>query len=438
MDVIVVGCGHRFSAYESSFVSAGLRIAAICEPVASRRVAVARRYGLPEDRVLADHHALACLGECAFDSRAVLILTPDSLHLSCLESLVPLGYHVLCEKPLVTRPQDIDTLSELLRKKRGIFGCCHVLRYSPLNKAVREVLQSGRLGQLLGIDHCEPVGHAHFAHSYVRGNWARQADAAFVLLTKACHDVDLIHCFVVDAARGRGTARLTAGGDQPDVHCTRVASFGKLSHFTRRNKPLAAGDASACPDCPVQQSCPYSARRIYNTRDGFRSAAVDAAGEIESCYQRCVYECDNDVCDDQVCLMDYDSGVHVTLSMRSTTLGECVRRTRIYGSEGELSIEVPMPIDVTQLSPEAKSVAVLHDHVTGHSEVLSVAEVAGSHGGGDLGLLASFRMACTAAADHGVQEAETMYMGHHDEIVESHRLVFALEQARVARCIIEL
>lgn len=61
-----------------------------------------------------------------------------------------------------------------------------VLRYSPYNKAVKEVIDSGALGDIVNIKHIEPVGNQHFAHSFVRGNWHKEADTSFGLMTKCC------------------------------------------------------------------------------------------------------------------------------------------------------------------------------------------------------------------------------------------------------------
>lgn len=66
-----------------------------------------------------------------------------------------------------------------------------VLRYSPYNKSVVDVIRSRTLGKPINIVHVEPVGYFHFAHSYVRGNWSREETSSFALLAKSCQYVVL-------------------------------------------------------------------------------------------------------------------------------------------------------------------------------------------------------------------------------------------------------
>lgn len=61
-----------------------------------------------------------------------------------------------------------------------------VLRYSPYGKALTEVVRSRQLGDLINVVHIEPVGYFHFSHSYVRGQWKKESESSFSLMTKSC------------------------------------------------------------------------------------------------------------------------------------------------------------------------------------------------------------------------------------------------------------
>ena len=125
---------------------------------------------------------------------------------------------------------------------------CHVLRYFPPVLKIREIIDKGEIGEVVTIDHRENIGFWHFAHSFVRGNWRNVATSTFSLLAKSCHDIDLITFWM---------------GDRK---CRKVQSFGGLKHFKASQAPDKAGNT--CFDCPtnIEQSCPYSAKKIYVER----------------------------------------------------------------------------------------------------------------------------------------------------------------------------
>lgn len=156
---------------------------------------------------------------------------------------------------------------------------------------------------MLTISHTEPVGYYHFAHSFVRGSWRNEAESTFSLLAKCCHDVDLIASWM------------------SHDRCARISSFGSLQHFRHDKKPEKAQGAKRCLDCAINDSCPYSATRLYtpsNTTVNHEWARhlVGGTPDIENVtealrsgpYGRCVYDCDNDVCDHQVVNFEFASG----------------------------------------------------------------------------------------------------------------------------------
>lgn len=68
----------------------------------------------------------------------------------------------------------VHTAQQLERK----LMLCHVLRYTRFFSKIKELLEKGAIGMLIGIDHNEDIGYWHFAHSYVRGEWRRADEAS--------------------------------------------------------------------------------------------------------------------------------------------------------------------------------------------------------------------------------------------------------------------
>jgi len=187
---------------------------------------------------------------------AVIIATPDSEHFGPAIAFSDLGYHILLEKPMSVSEQECIEITEAVKRNNVILAVGHVLRYTPYSQKIKELISSGILGKIINIQHVEPVGYWHFAHSYVRGNWRNEKKSTFSLLAKSCHDIDWIRYMM-------------------GVHCKKVTSFGNLNHFRKENKPEGAKSISStsnnqeqlrCIDCTLQNECPYSATRIYLER----------------------------------------------------------------------------------------------------------------------------------------------------------------------------
>jgi len=403
--VVVAGAGVRGVTYARHAVVGGARVVAVAEPDSGRRERFAAEFGVRADRAFADWTQLVDAGRIA---DAAVVTTQDHLHEGPAIALAGLGYHILLEKPMAPTEAGAAAIAATVAGHGTVFAVCHVLRYTPYTRALRRLLDAGRIGRLVSAQHLEPVGWWHHAHSFVRGHWANTRTSAPMLLTKACHDVDwLLYLF----------------GRQPRL----VSSFGSLYHFRPEERP--AGAADRCLDCAVEPTCPYSAPRLYlsclgdpktefwplspvtddATPDGVRAALRTGP------YGRCVYLGDNDVVDQQVVNLSFVDGATCSLTVTAFTPMES-RRTRLFGTHG-------------YVEGDGRTLRVV-DFRTGAEERIDTPALAG-HDGGDAGLIDAFVTAvATGDPSHVHSDAATS--------LASHQVVWAAERARLSGTVVNL
>lgn len=412
----LVGSGLRGQTYARHAVASGMgRVTAVAEPDPHRRQAAAAEFGVPADQVYTDWTELAQHPRTA---DAAIIATQDQLHVEPTVRLADLGYHILLEKPMATVEQDAIAIAEAAERNKILLAVCHVLRYTPYTRTLRRLLETGTIGRLVSVQHLEPVGWWHHAHSFVRGNWRRQDTSAPMLLTKSCHDIDwLIHLF----------------GELP----ARVASFGGLTHFRARDRPEGAADR--CLDCPLEPSCPYSAKRLYLgclgdpdqefwplsavTEEHTERAVLDALRTGP--YGRCVYAGDNDVVDHQVVNMEFPSGATCSFTMSAFTPMEH-RRTRLMGTHGFIDGDGHTLRVVDFRTGEDRTVDAVEEG--GASAGPSVED---GHGGGDEALTEAF-LTAVSTGDTSTLRSDAA------ESLATHRVVWAAERARVTGTVVRL
>ena len=411
--VVIAGAGGRgfdYGDYIAAHPELG-KVVGVAEPREPYRLRMAQKHGIPSANVFDDWRKLADRPRLA-DS--VLICTQDAMHADPACAFAAKGYHILLEKPMAPNAADCRRIVSAVQAAGVLFAVGHVLRYTRYTRVLKKLLAEGAVGDVVSVQHLENVGWWHQAHSFVRGFWRNTAESSFMLLSKSCHDLDWI--------------RHVMG-----VPCRKLASFGSLKHFRRAEKPACAGGATRCVACDYEGDCPYSARKIYlrDLREDnpcWPSATLVAHWSVanvekavaEGPWGRCVYECDNDVVDNQVVIMDFEGGRTACFTMTAFNAGGH-RKSRIFGTRGEIYGDGRLLEHFDFLTRQRKTI----------DTEASEGDITGGHGGGDSGLITAF----LSAVGRG---EPSLILSGSDETLESHLMVFAAEQARLENRVVDM
>jgi predicted dehydrogenase len=405
---IVAGAGARGNTHASYAVQypSELKIVGVAEPVPFRRDRFVKKYNIEPRYVFNSWEEIFKVPKFA---DAVIITTPDALHYGPAMAGLEMGYDLLLEKAIAQTWKQCTDILLLAESKNRIVAICHELRYAPFFKKIKDLIDAGAIGRLMSIQWMEPVEHIHMSHSFVRGNWRNTAESNPMLLSKCCHDLDLLSWYI----------------GKP---CTRVGSFGSLTWFRKENAP--AGSTARCTDgCSVEAACPYSALKIYNPKGGWNFVLdLPETGDVQAAilerlrkgpYGRCVYRCDNDVVDHQVVDMEFAGGVTASLNMEGhTSYGG--RRVRIMGSDGDL-VGDENDLFISNFRTGA----------TARWNVRENADVSSGHGGGDYALLAAFIQAVS-------QKNSKLLSTTIASAMESHLIGFKAEEARAKGTVVKV
>lgn len=141
---------------------------------------------------------------------AIVIATPDYLHEEHACMALKFGKHVYLEKPMAITPKGCDNLIRVAKESTGILYVGHNLRYFTVIKKIKEVIDSGVIGDVKSIWCRQPIGYGRWAY-FSEGRWHKKREnTGGLLIHKGSHDIDIIHWF--------------GGG-----HSTRVVAMGALS-----------------------------------------------------------------------------------------------------------------------------------------------------------------------------------------------------------------
>lgn len=372
----IVGYGNRGQIYADYSLDEPeeFGVAAIIDPNDFKLQEAKKRYGLSDECLFHTFQEFVDSGVyCDF----VVNATMDQYHYETAMKILDEGYDMLMEKPIVPNKEQLQDIANLAKEKNAKVFVCHVLRYTPFYRKIKELLNEGAIGEIMTMELNEHVCRPHFLSSYVRGKWnSEEACGSGFLLAKSCHDMDLI-CWLNNESVP-----------------TKVASFGNRSRFLPQNAP--EGAAEFCQDCKYEKECPYSAVDLYLEKNDMPflvwdrlNKPLDEITQEEKAeflkhdiYGKCAYTCGGDIVDRQNLIISFENGSLASFNMvgGATLAGRFIH---IVGTMGE--IEGVLETNKITLRTYAR------ERLMGIDETMDVHPINnvkfGGHSGGDYAIM---------------------------------------------------
>ena len=406
--IVIIGCGARGGeTYGRYFHQSGnAQIVALCDVNAERLSAFAAEFGIPENMCFTNVDRLFALGKIA---DAAVVSNFDRDHYAVAMKAMSLGYNLLLEKPVSDSVEECVNIRDYAVQHNLSVTVCHVMRYTSYYRYLKQLLASGEIGEIMGIEQTEDVAYWHMAHAFVRGNFRNSEQTSPMILQKCCHDMDLL-VYLTD--------------ERPEY----VTSAGSLRHFKPQNAPSGAADR--CTNCTVA-NCPYNAVDFYvgNCKQlkaegretnvwPYAQVAVEPTEEklLQALktgpWGKCVYRTDNNVVDHQFSVIRFKNGLVGTLTMIGFS-ADGGRQTHVYGTKGEI-----------YLDEQSRSITI---HKFGQPKTTvsfdSLATDFSGHGGGDKVMLAEF---CES-----LSSGKATLNSDIVRSIDSHLMCFAAELSRL-------
>ncbi len=385
---------------------------------------------------LGDDMLFDCLEDfLAKDIRCDVVIngTMDEAHYDTSMKLLNGGYNLLLEKPITGNVEELLEIESLAKEKGCKVVVCHVLRYTPYYRRIKELIDSGEIGKIVNMEMNEHVWHGHFVNAYVRGKWRSEKECgSSFLLAKCCHDTDLM-CWLNNITTP-----------------TEVASFGKRATFCPENAP--DGATEYCYNCPNKESCMFNAEKFELEMDclpQYTWIRIDKPKEqitreekLEYLrtddFGKCVYLNDMDVVDRQSIIVNFANGSTATLNMIGGA-SKAGRRTHIVCEYGEIEGSLEEGIIVyRRFNKETVNRRYENDRLTYTDTVIDVNReivrentAASGHSGGDFCIMQDLVRFLNGEK---TSKSTTLI----SESIGSHLICYAAEKSRKEHIVVDL
>ncbi|MCL2735792.1 MAG: Gfo/Idh/MocA family oxidoreductase [Propionibacteriaceae bacterium] len=241
----IIGCGHRAQMY----------VDAICGPHKDRAALVAMVDVNPgrvkvHKTIMADERGYDTSGILTggpddlesilarSGAERVIVTSPDYTHADMICRSLRAGTDVITEKPLTIDAASVHAIADAVQATRRHVVVTFNYRYSPRNSALKEVIQSGEIGEVTSVAFEWVLDTAHGADYFRR--WHRdKTNSGGLLIHKASHHFDLVNWWIDDIP-----TRVYASGG--------VRFYGSESSTARRLPPHSPRGTHDGPHLPFE------------------------------------------------------------------------------------------------------------------------------------------------------------------------------------------
>ena len=279
------------------------------------------------------------------------VTTVDAFHADYIVRALDRGIDVITEKPMVIDEEQCRKVLDAERRNNRKIVVGFNYRFAPKHVKIKEVLQSGAIGTITGVDFHWYLDTRHGADYFRR--WHRLKEKGGSLwVHKASHHFDLINWWL--------------GADPVEVH-----AFGELAHYGRKGPFRSAN----CRPCPHKTKCAFY--WDITQADGM---TIYTEAESEDGYLRdgCVFREDVNIWDTMTATVRYSSNVLMSYSLNTFMPIEGYALA-FNGTKGRLEVRdyERQPWEV------GEETEIYLTKNFGEREKIAVPQVEGGHGGGD-------------------------------------------------------
>jgi len=127
-------------------------LCAVCDINEESATMQAEKYGVP---YFTDYKDIVTKTK----AEAVILNLPHFLHCEVTEFFLDHGMHVLVEKPMANTVEECDRMIAAAERSGKKLAVCHHQRFMPANRRVKELYESGELGELCMIHETRTIDY---------------------------------------------------------------------------------------------------------------------------------------------------------------------------------------------------------------------------------------------------------------------------------------